>query len=120
MWPLKDRIASDDHNPRPSMTASTIDFGNWHLDPTTLELVLKRQDWIRIDLERCNTSGDVLDWIFHYRAKNLSDKDLADMLHALELILQPRSNLCSFGANKTIDSSALVNAYVQQANEDGT
>lgn len=98
-----------------SLPAPTLDHGTWRLQPGTLELVLKRQDWRRIDLERCGSCGLVLDWIFHYRDKGLTDQELADMLRALEQILRPRANLCSFGASKTTDSKALAKAYVKQA-----
>ena len=100
--------------PRPRMTKPTLDHGTWHIDPITFELVLKRQYWIRIDLEQCNTSSQLLDWIFHYRAKLLSNQELADMLHALENIIDPRANLCSFGANMETDSSVLVKDYIKR------
>ena len=98
-----------------TLPAPTLDHGTWRLEPKSLELVLKREDWRRIDLERCDNSAQVLDWIFHYRAKGMTDQELADMLHALERILHPRANLCSSGASKTCDSSALAKAYVKGA-----
>ncbi len=95
----------------------TFDHGEWRLEPDTLELVLKRKHWIRIDLERCGSCGEVLDWVFHYRAKGMTDKEIADMLGALERILAPRANLCSMGATKMCDSSALAKDYVAKVRD---
>jgi hypothetical protein len=98
-----------------SLPAPTLDHGTWILEPDTLELVLKRENWRRIDLEQCDTCGQILNWIFHYRTKGLTDKELADMLNALEGILRPMANHCSYFRTKTCDSSALAQAYVREA-----
>lgn len=110
-----DFLDSIDADPFFSLPAPRLDHGTWYLLPNTLELVLKREDWRRIDLERCDTCGQVLDWIFHYRSKSLTDQELADLLNALEEVLRPRANLCSMGSTKTCDSSALASAYVAEA-----
>lgn len=87
----------------------STDFRTWKLDGD--ELVLKRHEWYRIALDDCGRCSRVLDWIFHYRAKDLTLLEIADMLEALEIILKPRKNLCSFGQDIKADGKALVSAY---------
>ena len=87
----------------------STDFRTWKLDGD--ELVLKRREWYRIALDDCGRCSEVLDWIFHYRAKDLTPLEIADMLEALEIILRPRQNLCSFGQDIKADGKALVSAH---------
>jgi hypothetical protein len=84
------------------------DFGTWTLEAD--ELVLKRQHWRRVDLERCNSSAQILDWIFHYRGR-LAEKEMWDLLLAIEVILQPRANYCSCGVDKRTSGLELLNQH---------
>lgn len=84
------------------------DFGTWQLVGT--HLILKRQDWHSFDLV-CNSSAEILDQIFHYRSKRLTPQETADLLTAIELILNPRSNFCSFGQDLRPSGTAFINAY---------
>ena len=85
-----------------------VDFGTWKLVGT--DLILKREDWRVIDLE-CDSSAEILDWIFHYRAKGLTAQEKADMLDAIEVILHPRKNYCSSGQDLRPSGAALVKAH---------
>ena len=92
-----------------TVTRPSTDFRTWKLEGD--ELVLKRHEWYRIALDDCGRCSRVLDWIFHYRAKDLTLLEIADMLEALEIILKPRKNLCSFGQDIKADGRALVKAH---------
>ena len=94
-----------------TVTVRLKDFGTWKLVGT--ELVLKREHWRRIDLE-CSSSAEILDWIFHYRAKGLTAQEQADMLEAIEVILHPRANYCSSGQDLRPSGVALVKAHHQR------
>ena len=87
------------------------DFGTWKLSGSCL--ILKRENWRVIDLE-CDSSAQILDWIFHYRAKALTPQELSDMLEAIEEILHPRKNYCSSAQDKRPSGSALVQEYRRQ------
>lgn len=93
-------------------------WGDWRFLPRSLELELRRngREIYSIDLERMSDSAGILDWIFQVRGKNadwrqegrndprdVSDKDLADLLDALCWLIDPQANLCSCGENRTID-----------------
>ena len=74
-----------------------LTFGSWTLDPEMLVLNHNKHYW-EIDLERCNTSAEILDWIFHMRGKgNWTDQDTLDLLEAFDAILSPMRNFCSGG-----------------------
>jgi len=80
-------------------------WGNWKFDADTLTLnYAPKGHWqYEIDLERCATSAQLLDWVFQIQGKGIfSPKDLADMLEALNDLLRPQANLCSCGQNKRI------------------
>ena len=92
-----------------------IEFGDWKLVASNLTLKHKHQYW-EIDLERCNSSGEILDWIFHMRGK-MTDQDTIDLLAAFACILQPRRHFCSCGIEKHPEGGAkrIVEAYLKQA-----
>src|SRR5688572_15832951 len=70
----------------------------WRFDSTMRVLAYfnERGHWqYEIDLERCTTSAQVLDWIFQIAEKTwATDRVLAALLHALNAILHPQSTLC--------------------------
>lgn len=86
------------------------DFGTWKLSGSNL--ILKSQNWRVIDLE-CDSSAEILDWIFHYRGR-LDTQEKADLLDAIEEILHPRKNYCSSGQDLRPSGAALVKEYRQQ------
>ena len=74
-----------------------LTFGSWALDPEVLALKHNKYYW-EIDLERCNTSAEILDWIFHMRGKaNWTGQDTLDLVAAFEAILSPMRNFCTRG-----------------------
>ncbi len=85
-------------------------WGAWTFRPPTFELAIKRnQRQYEVDLDECKTAADVLDWIMQVRGKTgIDDKDLADLIHALDDILSIQANLCPGGENRTVDPRTLA------------
>ena len=93
-------------------------WGNWRLDSSNLALV-HAADKYPIDLERMNSAAQMLDWIFQVNKKAREvypAQDLADLLQALQDILDPQANLCGGGARKRLDATA----YLKQRYRQGT
>lgn len=86
-----------------------IDFGTWKLVGD--DLILKRQYWRVVYFDRCNSSSQILDWIFHYSAHSLTAQEMFDLINALKVILHPCKNYCSSGMNKKASGVELVRAY---------
>jgi hypothetical protein len=89
--------------------AGATDFGTWFIEGD--ELVLKREDWRRIDFELCNSSARILDWIFHYQGR-ITSEELGDMIEALQAILHPMANYCSNGIDKKADGLSLLRKWL--------
>lgn len=57
--------------------------------------------WYEIDLDRCSTSAQVLDWIAQVEGKMwATDRILAGLVRALDLVLSLQPTLCSFGVER--------------------
>ncbi len=93
-------------------------FPGWHYDHDRLALDLFNIEghWIyEVDLERCRTSAEVLDWIFQVAGKTwCTDKILGGLIHMLDKILHPQATLCSFGRERgPINAAALLSGKHQ-------
>jgi hypothetical protein len=54
-----------------------------------------------IDLEDCTSSARAMDWIFQISNKTwMSTEDRGQLLEALQDLLRPQANLCSFGRDR--------------------
>jgi hypothetical protein len=54
-----------------------------------------------VDLDECNSSAEVLDWIFQIFKKTwCTEKTIRDLLLQMEKHLNPQANLCSFGIER--------------------
>ncbi len=54
-----------------------------------------------IDLERCRTSAQVLDWIMQVSKKSwATDLVIASLVRMLDEILDPQGSMCSFGIER--------------------
>jgi hypothetical protein len=95
-----------------SIPAGSTDFGKWFIEGD--ELVLKREDWRRIDFELCNSSAQILDWIFHYQGR-ITSEELGDMIEALQAILHPMANYCSNGVDKKANGLSLLRKWLALA-----
>ncbi len=92
------------------MTALT--WGRWRLNERNVSLEYwddERGNIYYIDFETCRTSAGILDWVFQVHKKTfIDDRDRADLIHALDDILDPQANYCSWGESKSADPVALV------------
>src|SRR5690606_4151805 len=79
-------------------------FAPWKFKKSTLELTIDKEEagkgQVRyaIDLEKCTTSAEVLDWIMQVVGKNWgTDQVIASLIRALQYYLRPQETLCSLG-----------------------
>jgi hypothetical protein len=75
----------------------TTTYGPWTFNRKNLTLT--HENGYEIDVETWTTSAQVLDWIFQIHAKGWEDAAPA-LLDAMEDIIDPQANLCSFGQEK--------------------
>lgn len=86
-------------------------WGPWRYKKETLVLEYVPRDrhwWYEVDLERCKTSAQVLDWIFQVSNKHrsrVSAEDIGYLIDALQDLLHPQANLCSFGQDMKFDTT---------------
>lgn len=85
-------------------------WGYWEYNPNNLTLQFSKtigDDYseYEIDLEQCNTSAAVLDWIFQVKSKYwCSDRDIADLLRAFDDLMDTvQDKLCGGEINKPFD-----------------
>lgn len=88
------------------------DWGPWYLNPANLTLELYLEDRnpavgnydYYIDLERCLTSAQTLDWIFQVAGKEIYERHdvLGGLILAVDDILQPQGNLCGSGIDRPL------------------
>jgi len=96
-------------------------WGNWELDAKRLRLsILWGSSTYWIDLTRIRNSAAMLDWIFQVEHKGwATEKDLADLLRALDDIFRPQENFCSQslstpGEGESIEPSEFLRARVKK------
>lgn len=84
-------------------------YGPWKFDPKNLTLTHK--NGYEIDVESWTTSAEVLDWIFQIQSKSWNNAEtMFTLIVAIEDIVNPQANLCSFGAEKgPIDVRKMAN-----------
>lgn len=71
----------------------------YHAENLTLELVHDGRWCYEVDLERCTTSAEMLDWIFQVQGKGWPGAS-ESLLMALFDLLHPQGNLCSWGVER--------------------
>lgn len=82
-------------------------WGNWQLKKYNWTLVYNLDfERYEIDLEKINTCGAMLDFIFQLVGGKtwMTVQDGTDLIEAFRAIYDPQANLCSFHSNKTIDA----------------
>ena len=99
-------------------------WGRWRFNQENLTLTLEATDgpfdptggfFYEIDVEKCGTPAQMLDWIFQMEAKIfVTDKDLSDLVRALNVLLYPQATLCSFGHPKKLDVRGYLRACEDQ------
>jgi hypothetical protein len=82
-------------------------WGGWEFDRRWL--VLRHVDgYYEVDLERCRTPAQVLDWIAQIQGKRWGTTAVVgDLVEALCDLLNPQATLCSGGAAKVIPKRRL-------------
>jgi hypothetical protein len=84
-------------------------WGSWTYQRQ--DRTLSHTNGYTIVLERITRSCQMLDWIFHIKRKQRADHTcMADLLDALEDLLQPCANYCSMEQDKTANPAVLLHA----------
>lgn len=68
-------------------------WGNWHYHPETQELVYSaaHANAYAVDLDRCKTCSEILDWIMHLDGKRWTTaEDVGDLVRAFRTLLNPQ------------------------------
>ena len=97
------------------------DWGPWKLDPIEYTIDYYHPNtpncpFYSIDLDRCLTSAQVLDWIYQVARKGLANDVVAGMVRAIGDLLGPQANLCGFGQSKEMTRAEvrqLVDAWAE-------
>lgn len=96
-------------------------WGPWRLDKEKEILWQEHKgqhtDWI--DLDRCTSSAEVLDTIIHFSRKFDGDGGevaIAGMVRALDEVIDPMANLCSFGKSTTMKPKRLSEVIANAPN----
>jgi hypothetical protein len=83
-------------------------FGCWEYNAEACSLWYAKGRYM-VDLDRCGTSAEVLDWIFQVNAHGWSAACVADLVEAIRYILHPQKYLCSNGIERgPIDVAATI------------
>ena len=76
-----------------------------------------------VDLERINSTAEMLDWIFQLNHKNRCDDSIygnenhdliGDLIQAFNDIFEPQANCCSWGNEKKFSGSKLAKEYAKK------
>lgn len=81
------------------------EFGKWTFNPSNLTITLNDPEVYEyeIDLETITNSAQMLDWIFQIKKKTwVTHEIMFDLLTALNVLLDPQCNYCSWGENYTV------------------
>jgi hypothetical protein len=87
------------------------EWGPWHIDRGTYVLWTEAGGYrYEVDLERCLTSAEVLDWICQIARKQWDGDHaatVAGLVAALDDVLNPQAHLCSSGCSKRLTRAAV-------------
>ena len=83
-------------------------WDSWLLDGPSYRLVLGSQRRYQVDLERCTTSAETLDWIMQVTDEvGATPAVLSGLVHALHDVLEPQSTLCGLGNSMELSKAAV-------------
>jgi hypothetical protein len=84
-------------------------WGPWHLDRAHRVLWTDAgRYYYELDLDGCTSSAQVLDWICQIAGKLWGDTEVvAGLVYALDDVLHPQANLCSFGVGRQLSRSRI-------------
>ena len=75
-------------------------WGSWSFKPESLVLVCEAAEakGYEVDLERCTTSAEMLDWLCQVAEKDWATAELVgNLVLALNDLLRPNASVCSMG-----------------------
>lgn len=70
-------------------------YGKWEYDPELMTLTYEGH--YEIDLEKIDSSAEMLDWIFQVNHKAWGWYAVVDLIDAFDRLLSPQANYCSWG-----------------------
>ena len=89
-------------------------WGPWRFDARLLTITHEDTGY-EIDLEELTTSARLLDCIFQTRNKTwCSCEDAGALLAALQELLDPQANLCSWGVDKCLEPPAYISQLLSR------
>lgn len=103
-------------NGRRVLVTSAADLGDptprswdvWRLNADNLTLVCGTWQRYYVDLERCTSSAEVLDWIIQISNKLwATPKLMVGLLHALDDVLNLQGTLCPGGRSRRLSRSRI-------------
>jgi hypothetical protein len=85
-------------------------MGAWEYHKTNRTLDLTCCPHYQVDLDRCNTSAEVLDWIIQVSKKTWATREvIADLVLMLDRCLDLQANICSMGVDHPFDVKKWLN-----------
>jgi hypothetical protein len=100
---------TDNTTPLHATDTHRSDWGPWYLDAELRVLYPAGRDRYEVDLDRCLTSAQLLDCVCQVAGKRWADDaTLAGLVRALNDVLKPQANLCSFGQAKRVGISRVT------------
>ena len=65
-----------------------------------------------VDFDRCSTSAGILDQLLGIHTVGwFTDKDIRDLLKAVDAVLRPQANYCSLGKQKSADPRSVARSH---------
>ena len=84
-------------------------YWSYNRNALTLECRIDGRWIYEIDLERCNNSAEVLDWIIQVSKKTWADNDLVgELVKWIDFVLHPQETTCSCGVDRTINAREIL------------
>lgn len=100
-------------------TPTPGDWGPWRLNPRVATLELRHDTGAlryEIDLERCLTTGQMLDWLMQIAGKRYATADMvAGLVHAFDDVVRPQRRMCSFGASGSVTRPQMLRLVADAA-----
>jgi hypothetical protein len=90
-------------------------WGKWKFDVERLVLVYRKgRHNYEVDVERMTNSSHTLDWIFQVAGKSwASPEDVGQLVFAIDDLISPQANLCSFGGDKKFNPTGFIRKKVK-------
>ena len=84
------------------------EWGRWRYNAEALSLELEGDNHYEVDLARCTTAAEVLDWIVQVARKEWCDAGtVGELVQALDDLIHPQHHLCSGGITPIKDGAVV-------------